>query len=245
MAEDEALEAAAEAAKVAIEKIDARLAEGVSRDRIMAELSALTNDDARPQISSGENRVGPGDPSDADQAQDAADEKAEAARNAEKAGSGPTHETLRQLAGEFQKMVGMAAAVKAIPAIVGAENLAAVPDDKIEQAAAALRAAIESAAATGKPATDTTAEQSTATRQDVIDKMMEYGRKFDGAKADPSDPTSMPFTYADCPKIFQLLFGGDTARLSQIPDDPISYGKVVSAIDEAIEKDPFKRGGVA
>ncbi|MCW4115631.1 hypothetical protein NPA31_011720 [Aurantimonas sp. MSK8Z-1] len=256
MAEDEELEKLASAAGVPIEKVDEHLANNVSRERIIAELSAvaadksvLTDDDSRPpQISTGENRVGPHDDPETE-AQDAADEAAEAAATSK----GLTLDDLRLAAGAYQKKFGMAAAVKDVPALLG-RPMAEVADTDLGAAIGILTEAAElnpyGRDIVGGDFKDQLVQKAPepapepqATKQDVIEAMLAYARKYDGPDADPADATSMPFTNEDAPKVFKMLFGAECSRLGLVPATPEAYGKALAGIREMTDKDPFKRGG--
>lgn len=246
IAEDEALEAAARAAGVDLALVDEKLAAGHSRDEVMAGLSEMatgktaTSDASTMQISSGENRVGPDDPTEDDAAQDAADEAAEAAAGRD-ANAGPTHADLTAAVGRYQKKYGMEAAIADTPVILG-KAIADVPKDELPAAIAAVFAAIEG----GRPgagATPQEAQVEPATKAQVGEALTAYARKFDGPGFDMTDATTYPNMLEDGRKVFSMLFGDGVTKLGQIPDsgDGVAYGRALAGILEMTEKNPFKR----
>ena len=197
-------------------------------------------------ISTGESRAAPGDePEDdspEDQAQDAEDEAAESEANRK----GLTHDDLRQAVGRYVKKFGMAAATTNIVGILGCKQVD-VPDT--QEALAEAIAKIDAATAAELPtepaanAFDDAPEpeapaEPTATKQDVINAMLDYAEKYDGQR---TDQKKMTFTMEDAPKVFKMLFGDDCVSLSKVPADPVSYAKTVAGIREMIAKNPFKR----
>ncbi|MEC5291550.1 MULTISPECIES: hypothetical protein [unclassified Aurantimonas] len=264
MAEDKALEDAAEAAGIPIERVDKQVANGRARAFILDQLSAVTAEKSAAAgksqsgititgqtgvtaeesqlISTGEERVGPED------AQDRADEAAESAA---KSDGSLTLDDLRKAAGDYQKAYGMAATVRDVPDILGCK-VHEVADADLETAIGLLRTAIAenpnkrdrvgTPAAEEKTAEKPTEAPRTATKQDVIDAMIAYAKKYDGPEATPTDPATMPFTTADAPQVFAKLFGAEVNRLGLIPDTVENYGKAVAGLEEMLEKDPFKRG---
>lgn len=217
----------------------AEIAEDEAADKADAErdaaateagIQANSADDVKPAISTGESRVGP------DDEQDDADEAAEVEANRK----GLTHDDLRQAVGRYQKKFGMAAAVAGIPALLGcaivevAEADLAAAIAKVDNAVAGdAPGPVEDAV----PAVADKPVEKAVTKDDVMAAMLRYAKKFDGQS---EDMNAMPHTMADAPKIFGLLFGKDVVKLSQVPAD--GYAKTVAAFDEAIAKDPFKRG---
>jgi hypothetical protein len=194
-----------------------------------------TSTDSVQQISTGENRVGPED------AQDAADEKAEADAKRD----GLTHDDLRGAVAKYQKKYGMTACVADIPQIIGCA-IAEVADADIASALEAIEQGVElnpfgRAVVGAEKAADKPVEKQAkaATIDDVKTAMLAYALKYDGQN---TDMNNMPVTMEDCPQIFKLLFGPECVKLSQVPATAEAYGKVVSGINEAIAKDPFKRG---
>lgn len=212
-----------------------------------AAVDANLTDDVKPAISSGEERVSPEDQADADQ--DAADEAAETA----KTGLAPIDE-LRRLVGQYQKAHGMPAAVALcqeggligkgihdlaeteLPVAIEKMQTAVRPTTPAPNAAAGSSTQAEAANAAEQVAATGSASKP-ATKEDVQTAMLRYALTFDGQN---TDLNKMPHTMADCPTIFTMLFGDAVSRLSQVPVD--GYGRAVAAIDEAIQKDPFKRG---
>ena len=196
-----------------------------------AQLKAGTFAASEPEanISTGGERIDP--TSEEDAAQDKADEAAEV----EETRKGVTLDDLRQAIGAYQKKHGMAAAVEAIPALLGCA-VADVKDEDLESAIAKVKAATEGAAPVeDKPAAPT------ATKQDVIDLMVAYAQKFDGT----NNPGADSFTAADIPRILEPALGDGVTGLSKIPDDPEAYGAAVVAMKAAIEGNPFGRKAVA
>ena len=176
-----------------------------------------------PQISTGEERVGPqDDPETA--AQDAADEAAETAGTVL-----PAIERLRAVVGQYQKKHGVPAAVALFKAggLVG-KGMAELTDEEIEDAIVAIEDAddVEAGAASEAP---------TVTRDDLMAAMMRYAAKFDKTQK----PAEMVHTQGDIALIFTALFGPDVTKLSQVPAD--GYGKAVAAVDAAISSNRFGR----
>lgn len=176
-------------------------------------------------ISSGEERIDP------NAAQDAADEAAETAAN--RKSDAPTLDDLRLLMGAVAKKHGMAVATT-LPELIG-KNAADLTDEELPAAIAKVHGVLD-----GKDQTPVEAKpaEPTATKQDVIAAMLRYALKFDGQN---TDMQNMPATMEDAPKAFGMLFGKDVQTVSQIPADPVSYGKAVAGIDEMTTKNPFKR----
>ena len=212
----------------------AEIAEDKAADKADAERAAAAReagiqtdsaDDVKAAISTGEERVGPED-SEEDAAQDAADEAAEAAANK----SGLTHDDLRQAVGRYQKKFGMAAAVAGVLTLLGCA-IVEVPEADLEKAIAKIDNAVAGDAP--GPVDDAPA----ATKADLIAAMKRYALKFDGQD---TNMDAMPHTMTDCPTIFGMLFGPDAKSVSTVPVD--GYAKAIAGIEEAIAKDPFKRG---
>ena len=153
-------------------------------------------------ISSGEERVNP---------EDAADEAAETAARATDA---PTLEDLRAAVAEYIGVHGVKASVDNMRAIVGCP-IDKVPADEIANAIAKVKLATSGTTVVtpNSPADDTavtpsakapemeglfSGERATATKEDVVEIMKVYGRKFDGS----DDPEKMVVTKEDLPKVF-------------------------------------------
>jgi hypothetical protein len=181
-------------------------------------------------ISTGEERIDPTSPEDA--AQDAADEAAEVAGTR---GDDLTLDDLRKAVGVFQKKFGMAYTVKMVPKIIGCD-IPDCPADKIVDAIALLEAHEAPKEEDAAPA-----PAPTATKQDVIDALVAYGEKFDGAGLAPPQMANM---IADRAAIFVSALGKGIDGLSKIPDRPEAYGKAVAAIRAAIENNPYGREAV-
>ncbi|AUQ95991.1 hypothetical protein PhaeoP66_03249 [Phaeobacter inhibens] len=197
----------------------------VPATQLLADLKAGKISAETPNISTGDERI---DPTGAeDKAQDAADEAAEVDANKSDV---LTLDDLRQAAGNFQKLHGMAAAMEIIPELLGC-GLHDVPEDQIG-------AAIEKLNAYKETPEKTEDAPFTATKDDVIAEMLNYAGKYDGERADQS---KMVVLNQDRPKIFVAAMGPDITGLSMLPDDPAAYGRVVLALREAIEKNPFDR----
>jgi hypothetical protein len=195
-----------------------------------AGIQANSADDVKPAISTGENRIGP------DDEQDDADEAAEVEANRK----GLTHDDLRQAVGRYQKKFGMAAAVAGIPALLGCAIVEVAEADLAAAIAKVDNAVAGDAPGPVEDAVPVVADKpvkKAVTKDDVMAAMLRYAKKFDGQN---TDMNAMPNTMEDAPKIFGLLFGKDVVKLSQVPAD--GYAKTVAAFDEAIAKDPFKRG---
>lgn len=244
MAEDEAIEAAMRAAGRDLAEVDELLTAGHTREAILAKLSVLTtvdtsSADETQQISTGENRSGPDDPSEADAQQDAADEAAEAAAGRDP-NAGPNHADLTAAVGRYQKKYGMEAAIADTPVILR-RNIPDVPVDDLPAAIEAIEAAIRD----GRPgaAAPASASAQPATKAQVGDALMAYARKFDGPGFDPTDVSTYPNMHDDGRKVFSMLFGAGVEKLGQIPDkgDGVAYGQALAGILEMTEKNPFKR----
>lgn len=196
-----------------------------------------------PQISvNPENRVGPEDAPEV-QEQDRADEAAETAATK----TGLTLDDVRQANGRYMKAFGMAAAARDIPALLG-KAVVELTEAEIYGAIKAIDNAITAGqAAPAQPAAEPAKEPAPAkepdpapaTKQDVVNAMMAYAKKFDGPNADPNDPTSVPVTLEDAPRVFELVCGDGVNRLSLIPAE--KYAEVVSGLGEALVVNPFKR----
>lgn len=240
IAEDDALIAAGRAAGYEPGYFDHLLTIGNTRDYLLAQLSVMETDksaqEETPQISTGENRTGPEDDTPEIAAQDAADEAAE--RAASRTDGELTHIDLNEVVGQYQKKYGIEAAIADTSVILGC-NIPDVPKADLAEAIAKVKAAIE----TGRPGSTASPEPDVtpATRGEVGAALMEYARKFDGENIDPQDISTYPFTNEDGGKVFGMLFGADVKKLSQVPNDPVSYGRALAGIRELLAKNPFKR----
>jgi len=174
-------------------------------------------------ISSGEERISPED--EADAAQDAADEAAETERN----GGLVPRERLRKALGSL----GIKAGVEAVkPGGLIGMTIDQVPEDRIEDMIARIEGA-----KSGIPAEAKAEEPApkTATRDDLMQAMLDYAEVFDGTR----NPADAKLAQVDAGKVFELIFGEGVTKLSAVPAD--GYDKAIAGIREAIEKNPFKR----
>lgn len=228
-ADDDRIEALALKKGISFDLMNKAIAEA-GRAEAVRQLEAREDADEKPSISTGEERVGPED-SEADARRDAADEAAETEANG---GLAPVDE-LRRLVGQYQKKHGMPAAVAlcAEGGLIGC-GVHEVPEADIPAVIEKVRAAIDGETSKGTEAPAEPAKQ--ATKADLQKAMLRYAKKFDGQD---TDMNAMPATMEDCPKIFEMLFGEGVTKLSQVPED--GYAKAIAGIDEAIEKNPFKR----
>lgn len=224
--EDEAL-----AAKLTEKGLNPADYEGKPLSAVQDALANGLQEDAPANISSGEERIDPTTAEDA--AQDKADEAAEVAQTQ----NGLTLDDLRQAVGDFQKVHGMAAMVEQIPALLGCA-VGEVKDEDLEEAIAKVKAA--TAGETKMPASAKEEPSTlTATRDDVIEAMLDYAEKYDGKRS--GKPDEVPNLAADIPGILEPRLGAGVTGLSKVPATPEGYGKAVAAIKEAIETNPFKR----
>lgn len=188
-------------------------------------------------ISTGEERI---DPEAA--AQDADDEAAESAQH--KTGE-LTTEDLREVIGLYSQRHGIAAAQKDIPALLGGKGI-----HEIDKTQEALKAAIDAvrAALDGKQTMEppgdnlfgddkpVAVEETHATKDDVMEAIRGYRNKYDGPAVDLAQAKNV---LADIPVVLEKALGVKT--LKQIPPDPVSYGKALRAINEAVSGNPFGR----
>jgi hypothetical protein len=188
-------------------------------------------------ISTGGERVDP-----AAAAQDEADEAAESA--AAKTGD-LTTEDLRDIIGQYSQKHGIAAAQADVPKLLGGKGI-----HEIEKTQESLGAAIKAVrdAMDGKQAFDppgenlfgddkpAVVEEVHATKDDVMDAIKSYAKKFDGQN---SDLAKAVMVNADIPLILDRALG--VKQLSKIPADPVSYGKALKAINDAVTGNPFNR----
>ena len=193
-------------------------------------------------ISSGEERVNP---------EDAADEAAETAARATDA---PTLEDLRAAVAEYIGVHGVKASVDNMRAIVGCP-IDKVPPGEIANAIAKVKLATSGTTVVtpNSPADDTavtpsakapemeglfSGERATATKEDVVEIMKVYGRKFDGS----DEPEKMVVTKEDLPKVFTQVFGAGVTGMGSMPQKtPEAFGQIWRAIRDAVEKNPFER----
>lgn len=196
-------------------------------------LARFATSEPKPLISTGEERIDPSNPEDA--AQDAEDERAETQATA---GEALTHDDLRNAVGAFAKLVGIEQSIARVPEILGC----AIVDVPVESLAEAIRKINEAGAgSTPEAAPAPVLEPFKATKNDVIEAMVGYGKKYDGADKQPGDMVNM---IADRAKILVAEFGEGVDGLSKIADDPIAYGRAVMALRVATETNPFGRGVV-
>jgi hypothetical protein len=171
-------------------------------------------------ISSGEERISPED--EADVEQDAADEAAETERN----GGMPARERLRKALGSL----GIKAGVEAVkPGGLIGMTIDQVPEDEIE----AMIAKIEASKST--PAESKPEDVRTATKDDLMQAMLDYAEVFDGTR----NPAEAKLAQVDAGEVFKMLFGEGVSKLSAVPAD--GYDKAIAGIKEAIAKNPYGR----
>lgn len=205
IAEDEAADAA-----------DADRVEGDGPEKPTAAMS----------ISSGEERISPED--EADAAQDAADEAAETERN----GGLVPRERLRKALGSL----GIKAGVEAVkPGGLIGMTIDQVPEDQIEAMIAKIDAAKSTPTETTTTSKTEAVETKAATRDDLMQAMLDYAEVFDGTR----NPAEAKLAQVDAGKVFELIFGEGVTKLSAVPAD--GYDKAIAGIREAIEKNSFKR----
>lgn len=115
-----------------------------------------------------------------------------------------------------------------------------VPEDQIE----AMIAKIETFKKAGeeyKAAADASAPNDTkqtfvpATRDDLMQAMLDYAEVFDGTR----NPAEAKAAQVDAGKVFEMIFGNGVTKLSAVPAD--GYDKAIAGIREALEKNPFNR----
>lgn len=185
-------------------------------------------------ISTGEERV---DPEIA--AQDAADEAAETAATKKEL----THDDLRHAVGQYAKVHGLIDAQANIPLILGCPIIA-VPKTQEALADAIRKVEVATHAPNVLVDTGTTIapvkkeESVLASRDDVIAAFKSYAKKYDGQCDDLS---KAPNVLVDGPVILAAVFGANTTQIAQIPNTPESWGKALTAINDAINSNPFSR----
>lgn len=189
-----------------------------------------------PMISTGEERISP---------EDAADEAAETAA---RAGEKLTIEDLRAAVGRYTEAFGAKASIDNIRTIIGKPMIEVAPED-IAAAIARVEAATrgqtvdmtvltETAPIPESALADKPTEPVHATKADVVEAIMAYGKKYDGVS---DDPKKMPCTTEDMPKIFVAAFGAGVVGLKTAPQTPEGYGKAMTAVYAAVRDNPFKR----
>lgn len=209
-----------------------------TKAEIEADRAAEAGD--KPQISTGEERVGPED-DPATQAQDAADEAAEVEANRD-AKAPLTRDDLRAAVARYTKKFTLAVAVKQIPAILGCSQ-AEVPDtqDALAEAIAKVDAATAGAAPPAEAAAKVPDTQPAAplTKADALVALRRYAVKFDGT--DQLGPQTTPIASEDFGQLLKLVFGDKVTKLSDVPDVPTEWAKLVAGIEEMLTKNPFNR----
>lgn len=202
-------------------------AAGQARHKTLASSLAL--------ISTGEERIDP-----AVDAQDRADEEAEAAAVKK---TGLSMEDLREAVARFVRKVGIPRAQKEVPAILGCPMIA-VPET--DEALSAAIAKIEAVIKTGdvaplveKPASVAAliaaVDEPHATLSDVVEAFRAYARKYDGH----DDFGRAAIVREDGPRLLEQTLG--VRDVNQIEKDPAAYGEALTAINEAVLSNPFKR----
>lgn len=174
--------------------------------------------------------------------QDAADEAREAAMSTK----GVTRDDLRQVVGAYTKIVGFAEVRTMVPKLLGSA-VNDVPEDKIPWAIGKIQDAIKGDVYVGEDETEEAPktvdpniiEPVLATRSEVADAFKAYAKKFDGQCEDLS---IAKHTLQDGPALLKKLFGDHVTQIKHIPQSPEAYGYAVTAINKAIEEDPFNRG---
>lgn len=214
---------------------------GGRKRRTKAELEedlayARANPDGPPieaNISTGGERV---DPDVA--AQDEVDEAAETASNQN---DKLTRENVRAAVKRYIDKFGVPASIANMGTIIGSE-IDAIPDtqEALGSAIAKIDLAI-SGSTVLTPAAEPVkvADPVAATKAELIDALKAYGRRYDGN--DSGDPAQMPHTSEDLPKVFRSVFGDNVVGLATMQQTPENFGRIVPAIRQAIEKNPFGR----
>lgn len=181
---------------------------------------------------------------------DAADEARESA--GVKTTGDLTLEDLRNAVGRYAAAKGFPAAQADIPVLLG-RPMIETPKDEIAAAIAKIDAALAGSDAGGalfnQPEKAETAlfeaapepkdEPVQATKADVIEAFKAYARKYDGR--DDVGPQTTPIVLADGPRILQQTLGKDTINIASIPNNPLEYGKALTAINKALVENPFGR----
>lgn len=191
-----------------------------------------------PQISTGGERIGPEDSPEV-QAQDAADEAAEVEAN-RKPDAPLTHDDLRKAVGLYIKKFGMPAATANVHVILGRKQ-ADVPDtqEALAEAIAKIEAAVagEAPAAEPEPAPEPAKQ---ATKADALAALKAYAKTFDGR--DDLGPETTPIASEDFGKLLKLVFAErQVGKLSDVPDEPAEWARLIEGIREMHQKNPFGR----
>jgi hypothetical protein len=169
---------------------------------------------AAPAISTGEERISP---------QDAADEATEATPGE------LTHDDLRKAVSEYRKVHGMAAAAKNIPDILGCSIIEVSKDGIAAAIDKVMKHVVVDDALVSDMPVDPAPEPEPvqATKADVIEALKAYVMKY-GAEAE-----------GDAVALIRSLFGVE--KISAMPNDPVSYGKALTAANEMLANNPHGR----
>lgn len=207
-----------------------RTAAEVAEDEKLAAMQ-LAGKATAPLISTGGERVDP-----ATAAADEADEAAETAANK----TGLTLDDVRAAFGVYMKKVGSVRAVATIRGLLGSP-IAEIPATQEAYAAAIEKIVNAAATEPAEGAPEAPPEPAPhATREDVVEAIKAYGRKYDGSDV----PTNMPITLEDTARLMQALFGEGITDISTkrgFIQTPENYGKVLATLNEALRNNPFKR----
>ena len=203
----------------------------VAEDEAAEKADVFSQTEPKQAISSGEERVNP-----EEDGQNDADEAAEMADRRD--GDALTHEDLRKALAEYGKKHGMKAAVAAVKpdGIIGSA-VDQVPQERIADVISDLVNARPSQSET--KAEEPAAPKYPATKDGLMKAMLAYALKYDGTDDISKASTDMPNTMADAPKVFQMRFGEAVNSLSKVPAD--GYAQAILDMQEALEKNPFKR----
>lgn len=173
---------------------------------------------------------------------DDADEAAESA--AHRTGE-LTTEDLRDVIGQYSQRHGIAAAQADIPKLLNGKGIHEIDktQEALKTAIDAVRAALDGKQTPEPPdglfGSDKPAEEVHATKDDVMEAIKSYAKKYDGQDADLSKAANV---LADIPVVLEKTLG--VKQIKQIPVDPVSYGKALRAINEAVSGNPFGRAVV-
>lgn len=217
--------------------------------RTKAEMEAARAAEAAdvPQISTGENRIGPDDPPEVAE-QDAADEAAEveAGRDA----SAPlTLDDVRKAVGAYQARVGFATCANTINGILGSP-LIDVPETQEALAAAIARVEAATAAVPTTPAASTppaAPAPRSATREEVMAAIAAYAEAFgkaatvgtNGADGDRQKILVKALGPTPAGSVNSKGEGVDFWTVPNIPDDKL--GAALAYLEAALTENPFKR----